>query len=353
MKILIDIGHPAHVHYFKNFIKIMREKGHEFLIIAKKRNIVPALLKEYNINYSLRKDFPKDILGKLFNILHADILVLKRALKFKPDILIGFSGTHISHVGRIIQKPSIVFDDTEHASLAHASYKHFASCILTPTCFTKSFGKKHLRFNSYMELCYLHPEYFKVPVEIKSSYSKKKCLIRFVAWKASHDLGEKGLNNQQKIRLVSSLSKYYDVYISSEGRIPTELIKYQITISPEKIHHFLASVDLFIGEGATMASECAILGTPAIYLNVLELGYLTEQDEKYGLVYNIRSYDRAVEKAIELIQNTNIKKIQKEKRLRLVQEKINPTTFMVWFVENYPQSFNIIKKNPDYQKNFK
>jgi len=27
MKILIDIGHPAHVHYFRNFIKMMESNG--------------------------------------------------------------------------------------------------------------------------------------------------------------------------------------------------------------------------------------------------------------------------------------------------------------------------------------
>ncbi len=36
----------------------------------------------------------------------------------------------------------------------------------------------------------------------------------------------------------------------------------------------LAYATLFIGEGATMASECAVLGTPAIYVNSLQLGYL-------------------------------------------------------------------------------
>lgn len=32
MKILIDINHPAHVHYFRNFIKLMVDKKREFLI---------------------------------------------------------------------------------------------------------------------------------------------------------------------------------------------------------------------------------------------------------------------------------------------------------------------------------
>ena len=49
MKILIDINHPAHVHYFKNFIKIMEQKGHKFLIISRDKEIEHYLLKKNNI----------------------------------------------------------------------------------------------------------------------------------------------------------------------------------------------------------------------------------------------------------------------------------------------------------------
>lgn len=33
--------------------------------------------------------------------------------------------------------------------------------------------------------------------------------------------------------------------------------------------------------------------------------------------------------------------------------KIDVTAFMVWFVENYPQSAKIMKENPNFQNRFK
>ena len=36
----------------------------------------------------------------------------------------------------------------------------------------------------------------------------------------------------------------------------------------------------------------------------------------------------------------------------MLSEKIDVTAFMVWFVENYPESVEIMKKNPDYQLRF-
>jgi len=35
MKILIDIGHPAHVHLFRNLIKNLEHKGHFVLVTVK------------------------------------------------------------------------------------------------------------------------------------------------------------------------------------------------------------------------------------------------------------------------------------------------------------------------------
>ena len=41
------------------------------------------------------------------------------------------------------------------------------------------------------------------------------------------------------------------------------------------------------------------------------------------------------------------------KRGKLLKDKIDVTAFMVWFIENYPQSFEIMKENPEYQEKFK
>ena len=39
LKIFVDIGHPAHVHYFRNFIKLMQDKGHEFFVSARDKEV--------------------------------------------------------------------------------------------------------------------------------------------------------------------------------------------------------------------------------------------------------------------------------------------------------------------------
>ena len=56
---------------------------------------------------------------------------------------------------------------------------------------------------------------------------------------------------------------------------------------------------------------------------------------------------------MELLNRDNLKKEMLERRNKLISEKIDVTSFMVWFVENYPKSIDIVKRKPDYQKQFK
>ncbi|RMZ50137.1 DUF354 domain-containing protein [Flavobacteriaceae bacterium PRS1] len=361
MRILIDIGHPAHVHYFRNFIKIMEKKGHSFLIIAKNRNITFKLLKFYDIPFIKRKDYPSSILGKLWNIPITDLFVIKKARIFNPDIFMGFSGTHIAHAGKVLGIPSIVLDDTEHAKLAHLSYKSFATTILTPNCFRKDFGEKHIRFDSYMELCYLHKNYFTPENSILKILGIKEneryAILRFVSWGASHDVGHTGITLENKIRAVKEISKYSKVFISSEKKLPSELKQYQIEIPPERMHDALFFASLLFGESATMASECAALGTPAIFIDNNGRGYTNEEEEKYNLVFNFtESLDnqvKAMEKAIEILKIDNLKNQWNIRRDVMLKEKIDITALMVWFIEEYPRSVKIMKEKPDYQYNFR
>lgn len=361
MKILIDIGHPAHVHYFRNLIKLMERKGHQFFVIAKDRNVTYNLLDSYNIPYVKRRNYPKSLLGKLLQIPFTDLIVLYYAIKFKPDILLGFSGTHIAHTGMLLNKPSIVIDDTEHASFAHASYKPFAKHIITPKCFKKDFGKKQIRFDGYMELCYLHPNYFTPDPNIKKELGiegdEKYVILRFVSWSANHDLGHTGINIEMKRRAVKEFSKYAKVFISSENELPEDIDHYRIKLSPEKMHSALAGCSLLYGESATMASECAILGVPSIFLDNSGRGYTEEEEEKYNLVSNftesLQDQRISIQKGIEILRLSDKNLPYKQYQQQLLDDKIDVTAFFMWFIENYPESNKIMEENPNYQYNIK
>ena len=68
--------------------------------------------------------------------------------------------------------------------------------------------------------------------------------------------------------------------------MPHDLERYRIHIPATRIHDALAYAALLYGESATMASECAVLGTPAIFLDDDGRGYTDEQEQLYGAVFN-------------------------------------------------------------------
>ena len=160
MRIFIDIGHPAHVHYFKNFIKIMSSKGHSFLITSRNKEMAQYLLQKEGIKYIDRGAGKNSAFGKIMYLFVANTLLLKHALKFKPDIFIGFANFYTAQVSSLIRKPSIIIDDTENGQFQQLFYRPFANFILSPSTFSKNFGGNHFKFNSYLELSYLHPKYF-------------------------------------------------------------------------------------------------------------------------------------------------------------------------------------------------
>ena len=63
--------------------------------------------------------------------------------------------------------------------------------------------------------------------------------------------------------------------------------------------------------------------------------------------------EEAEEKAIELLNTPNLKSEFQKRRRKMLTDKIDVTAFMVWFIENYPKSFKIMKDNPEYQYKFK
>jgi len=279
-------------------------------------------------------------------LIKADYRLFKIAKKFKPDLFVSRASPHSAHVSRLVNRPHIAFCDTENAILSDMLAYPFTDVICTPSCYKKRLNpKKHVSFNGYKELAYLHPDYFKpdssVLADLGLNKNDKFVVLRFVSWKASHDLGDSGFENTKEV--VEILEQYEQVLITSEEKLPAELEKYKITIAPEKIHHLLYFADLYIGESATMATESAILGTPAIFVSTSRRGYTDELENKYGLVYNFSNpktmQKKALEKALELLENRNFKKEWEKKRKKMLSEKIDVTKFMTNFIENYPKSF--------------
>jgi predicted glycosyltransferase len=337
MNILVNVAHPAHVHFFKNAITNLIKKGHKVKITSKDKEVTNRLLEAYRFEYEVLDIARKGLVNKGWGMLKVNWKLLKVIRDFKPDCLLGINDESIAQVSYLTRKPSIVFTDTEHAKLGNLLTFPFAKIICTPSCYKLDLGNKQVRYNGYHELSYLHPNYFKPDPSILSdlglSINDKFFILRFVSWSAAHDIKQKGLTDQK--RLVRELENHGKVLITSERNLEPFLEKYKIRVPPERIHDLLSCATLYIGEGATMASEAAILGTPSIYVNTLPLGYIEELESKYKLTSSITNTELALKKALYILNCRGIKQRFVKRRRKLLKEKIDVTKFVVDLIENY------------------
>lgn len=342
MNIIVDINHPAHVHYFKNFVWEMERRFHEVLITASEKEISYKLLDLYGFNYVRLGGYGVSLVEKLVKMPILDLKMYNAVKDFNPDIFIGVSSIRNAHISKLLGKPCIALDDTEYSKLVRMLYLPFTKVVLTPSCFKKDLGNKQVRYNGYNELAHLHPKYFNpdpsILDELNLSENDIFIVVRFISWDSTHDIGQSGIKN--RVNFVRKLKKYGRVLITSEGTLEKSLEKYRITKSPEKFHNLLWYATLYIGEGVTIASESSILGTPSIYISSLagRLGYLDELEQKYNLMYSFANSDDALKKAIEIFQIPNIKEDWRIKKETMLRDKIDVTEFIVQFIENYPQS---------------
>jgi hypothetical protein len=237
----------------------------------------------------------------------------------------------------------------------------FVDSIVTTKTFTDNLGKKHIKVDSYKEMSYLHPRYFKPDENIFNllniEKNEKFVIIRFNAFDAVHDAGIGGFSLEEKRRLIYELQKYARVFISAETKVPKDVEKYLLNVPKQKIHDCFYFAQMLVTDTQTMTTEAAILGTPVIRCNSFvgtnDMGNFIELEHKYKLIFNYRNPDSAIEKALTLIQDPNIKSEWNTKKQKLLSDKIDITAFMVWYIENYPGSFKEIKDNSEIWYRFK
>ena len=345
MKILIETGHPAHVHFFRNAINIWRNQGHKLLVVSREKELTNYLLRAYGIDAVSISKAGHGGVGLFKEMFFRDYKLWRLSRKFKPDIMTSIGGTWISQVSKLINKPAVVFYDTENAALSNAITYPLVAALCTPKCYQRKtrLGIRHLRYPGYHELAYLHPNYFQPDQHILSAFrldpSDRYFIVRFISWGASHDLREKGIRLKEKIKLVEFLSGHGRVFITSEDDLPPELQKYSSSIPPERIHDFMAYADMVVGESATMASEAAVLGIPAIFISDTGRGYTSEQ-QGYGLVYHFTNNEigKAFKVIDSLICRPDLRATWQRKRKTMLLDCIDVTSFVVDFINGYPES---------------
>lgn len=352
MNILIDIGHPAHIHLFRNAASRWIKKGHKVVFTIRDRDIIPALMRSYKLEYSVASKAKTSRLGLLYELVEHDWNVLVAAKKIKADILLGTS-VSITHVSKLLGVYSVVFneDDEDYLNSFKFLAYPFADTIIIPDSLRDRITNKHVTYSGYHELAYLHPNHFipdtSVLSELDVVAGERYFVVRLVSLKAHHDAGHAGLAEDTRRKIVQLLSQYGKVFVTAEGKIPDDLVQYKLPVSSDRMHHVLSFASMLVSDSQTMTIEAAVLGVPAIRYNTFVglCSVIEELENKYGLAIGFRpDQERQMfEKISALLDNPNLLEEWSKKRQKMLDEKVDLASWMEEFIENYPKSWHDAK----------
>ncbi|MBN1562325.1 MAG: DUF354 domain-containing protein [Anaerolineae bacterium] len=345
MRILVDITHPMHVHFFRHAITRWRAADHEVRITSRNKDMTLALLAEFDLAHTqIGQHARRGIMGLGIELIERAWSLGRVVREFRPHVAAAEAGTFIVYGCLPYRVPVVVFSDTEHANISNTITYPFAKAVITPRAYQKSVGAKHIRYNGYQQLAYTHPNVFTPDPAVLAAEGlapdEPFSIVRLVSWQASHDVGDYGVQNLRDV--IVTLAEYGRVILSSESELPPDLHQYMLRGPRKNMLHLQAFARLFLGESATMASECAMLGTPAIFLSTSRRGYIDEQQARYRMVYSFNDPQtgqrNALAKARELLTDPTTPEKWQAKRNHMLAELIDVTDYITQIILTYARS---------------
>jgi predicted glycosyltransferase len=357
---LFEINHPGHAHLFKHSIRYLIDQGCRVDVLAKPGKIIDSILTASGIAYIPQKPRAKSLAGKILKQFAYTSQAIRLQLKHKYKLGIGVSVTLPAAAVFSGLNTLVLDDDDKKATPLFAAIAHrFCEALLRPSCLAFEGVKSGTLYHqSLHELAYLHPDVFTPDPRILQKQGltpgEPFFIVRLSALEAHHDIGKKGINRSMMEQLLEVLKPHGRVIVSSEkqGRdYAAEALK----IEPCEIHHLMAYARLVVSDGQTMCSEAACLGVPSVRINDFagKISYLGELEHTWGLTFGFRpsGFRHSLEKIAEILATPE--HVFRERQQQLINNKINFNSFLLWFIENYPESKRIMKENPDYQYRFR
>lgn len=297
MRVLFDIVHPAHVHFFRYLREDLESDGHTTRVIARDKDVTLPLLRAHGIPHrSVGHAGRTTRAGQGAELAHRVGVLWREGRRLGADIVLTRNPAGVQ-AARLLGVPGVFdTDDGRAAGIHFRAAAPFATVITTPASMPEDYGAKHRRYPGFKALAFLHPDRFRPDVEgvrgaLDLAAGEPLFVLRFVANDAVHDAASEGIEPAVQRDLVARLAAAGRVLISAEGALDPALEPYRFRLAPERMHDVLAAASLYAGDSGSMAAEGALLGTPSFRLSSWAgpTTYLHELEERYGLVRSFGS----------------------------------------------------------------
>ena len=319
MTYLFELNHPKHYYQFKYVMQQLRERGHQTYVIARDKDVLLNILREEQVPFEIFGKHSKSMINKVLGTIPILFHYGKMVRRLNPDVIVSKASFYGTFIAWLHRKKSVIFPDSEVVKVTNRYVVPLATMVVTPKTFGLDYGTKHRRIGGLFEDCYLAPSVFKADETIIEQYGLRRpyAIFRFVGWYANHDVGNKGFSLEQIRRMVNIVERSLHVYISSERPLPDEFEARRLPVPASKMHHALAFADLYLGDSQTMATEAALLGTPAVRSNSFvgpnDMTNFKVLENEYHLLRNIAEFEDVC-KALEEMSAESQKQIWKQRQ---------------------------------------
>ncbi len=345
MRVLIDIVHPGHVHFYRHLVRELAERGHAVTIAARDKDVTCPLLDSFGMQYARQgRGGVKGRLAMGAELVRRVAALRRIGFEFRADVVLTRNPAGVQ-AARLLRVPGVF--DTDDGAAAGVHWKGavpFARYITMPDCVLDDHRNRRVPYPSYKAMAYLHPKRFTpdpgVRNELGVAPDERYFIVRFVAMAASHDRHEKGMPLDVKGEVIARLSKRGKVFVTSESGFEAPPGATRFPLPPQRIHDAMAFASLLVGDSQSMAAESAILGVPSVRLSSWagRIPYLVEIEERYGLTFEF-GLDRPAEflQKVEDLSGTDERPFWAERREHLLSEKCDLTSWYLDFVLGLPE----------------
>ncbi|MEA5389550.1 hypothetical protein VB779_22710 [Haloarculaceae archaeon H-GB11] len=175
---------------------------------------------------------------------------------------------------------SVVFVDWEPTRVDDLVAR-LSDAVCTPSYLDADLRGKQIVYDGLHELAYLHPQRFRPEFETLDVDVDSSAPI-FVLGVADVDDASSWLTS-----VAEYLATRGRVYLSDASDDAAErTLDVAGRLSPESVHTTLSQADLCVSDLSTLATEAAVLGTPAVHVHSDPPGRCRYLEREYGLLTN-------------------------------------------------------------------
>ncbi|MCA8939585.1 MAG: hypothetical protein KDB07_07245, partial [Planctomycetes bacterium] len=117
-RIVVVIGHAAHVQLFQHLIPLWQDRGWKVLVLARAKSLVRELLDARGIDYRVVSK-PGGAFGMVGELARWWLGGLATLLRFRPQMVLSVGGTFSAFPAFFARARSVMLTDTEDATLGN------------------------------------------------------------------------------------------------------------------------------------------------------------------------------------------------------------------------------------------